>query len=416
MDILTTIGLVITIIVGIIAIISAIYKVYDRFSSKEKSDYYAFLELSPEQIKILAEMASNNNSDQDEEPELLIKFPEFPDSFDELPEAVRKNQMRIAMVEYVIEEERENIDTTKFAEALIDLADGSFVKAEKVFAKIKKTEKPTGRRGARIAIVLGEITKHQMHWHDSAKHHIYAVKTYPCSETLIAAQKFFIDIADYNSALAFSTDAKKVASIAYGEKSGEYAIILGNLAEVYQKLGKHEKAALIYLQILDICEETFESQHPLVFIAINSLGIIYTAQGDHKNAELFFEQALTIQKQLIGEDHPDIANIINNLASIYHSQGQDKKAESFFLHAIKIREDALGENNPENAFSFNNLAGMYEKQNRYNEAESCYQKSIKIFETYLAPDHPNIKKVKTNYENFKKNQANQASTEKTTPQ
>ncbi len=401
-----------------------------RFSKKEtEPNSDTLLEITiegPEEIlnDIFIEYEEVNIDDEEEEP--LIKTTDIESRIEGLPLAVQKEKACIEMVGYVLEYEFENIAEKEFAKALSALAGGNISKADKVFAKIEKREKPVEKRAARIALARGIIAEQQVRWKDAAKHYRNAASAYSHCQTLIFAQKLFINMGDYDSALAFSINAKKIASTTYGEESLQYATILGNLAETYQALGNYEKAADIYLKALNICTEHLEDVHHLTIPIINNIGLIFELTRDYKRAASAFNAGLLIKEKTLGKGHVDTAIMINNLATVYHLQGKDKKAESFFLRAIKIRDDALGDNNYENAITYNNLAGLYEKQKRYNDAETCYQKSIEIFKTKtnpkhpkslyqkvikifklkFEPDHPDIKKIKANYKNLKKLQAN----------
>ena len=347
----------------------------------------------PEEIldDIFVEYDKIGNDGRVEEP--LINIAGIGGSVTNLPLALRQKQISIEIIEQVLEYEVENIDETKFAEALTALADND------IFAEIEKNKKLTARRSARIALVRGAIAEQQLRWKDAAKYYRDATRAYPCFETLVFAQRLFVNMGSYDSALTFSAKAKKATSTAYGENSEQYVTIIGNLAETYQLLGKYQKAESIYLQVIDICEKHSMKSDSL--IANNNLGVIYLAQQDYTKALSTFNEVLAIKEKMLGKNHPDTTSMMNNIAYIYALQGQYTKAEEFYKRAIKIRHNALGENNRENGTTFNNLAQLYVQQNRYNDAEECYQKAIQILKNTLVPDHPTIKTVEASYEIFK---------------
>ena len=340
------------------------------------------------------------NSDE-ERGEPLINITGTDDSIRSLPLALQRKQVLIEMIEQVLEYEVENIDETTFAEALTASLGDNFFKADEVFAKIAKHEKPNERRRARIALVRGAIAENQLRWKDAAEHYRDAARAHPCFETLIFAQKLFINMGSYSSALSFSIKAKKIIKNIYGENSEEYVIIVSNLAAVYQLMLEDKKAESIYLQVLNICKEQPAVDISLIANINNNLGVIYVAQKDYKKGLSIFKEVLASREKMLGKNHPDTASNINNIAYMYVLSGQYKKAETFYKKAIQIRYDASNEHNHENGASFNNLAGLYERQKRYDDAELCYQKAIKILENTLDSDHPTIKFVKDSYEIFK---------------
>ena len=389
------------IVLGFLALIALFFR-KQIYKLIKKTESNLQIKSSHEQTKITDEQKNNNISDEPKKPATLLSITELYGLPADYSENLQHPQACIAIVESVIEAELGTIGAKKLAEVLTGIAGGDFFKADEIFAEIETREKPAGQRGGRIAFARAKIAEHQLRWHDATGHYSYSACAYPCFETLIAAQSFCIKVNDYDSALAFSTNAKKVVSADYGEKSEQYAAILTNLASVYQSLEKHEKARAIYLQVLDICEYHLDKESFLISGAVKNLGLIYQMQDDYKNAESYFNQALSIEEKILGKNHPNTSEIITNLALLYSLQKLDGKAEKLFKKALNIRREALGENNPKTALCYNNLAGFYYTIGEHEQAGKLFKKAIKILENTLGPEDPTTKQIKQIYEKSKK--------------
>ncbi len=307
------------------------------FKKNPETDSDSLLEITIEEPEKMPDISDKFKS--------VLKIPELDPHIIDQPESVQKTQLRIRFIENVIEEESDAIDETAFAEALTDLAGEDFIKADKVLAEIEERDKPTNERGSRIAVARGEIAQEQNRWKDAAEHYARGADLFPCFETLYSAQKIYIEIEDYNSAVIFSTKAKKAAIVEFGEKTEEHAEILGNLAQVYQELEKYKRAISIYKEALDIYKKIAVGYSPVIFAINNNLGMTYQKQGNQNKAIYFFKKALAIQKKMLGKKHPDTAKIINNIASVYYLQGRHRKATKLFKKAIKIRNYGLDVDN-----------------------------------------------------------------------
>ncbi len=81
---------------------------------------------------------------------------------------------------------------------------------------------------------------------------------------------------------------------------------LENLAEVYWKRGKYEKAEPLCKRILNVSERLLGKNHIDVALAANNLALVCERQGKYTEAVLLYKEALTIKEQLLGADNPDV--------------------------------------------------------------------------------------------------------------
>jgi len=93
---------------------------------------------------------------------------------------------------------------------------------------------------------------------------------------------------------------------------------LENLAEVYWRRNKFDKAEPLCKQILQISESILGPEHTDVALAANNLGLVCEKQGKHAEAAILFQQAMVIGERFLGADHPDVVNIRESHAKARH--------------------------------------------------------------------------------------------------
>jgi len=96
------------------------------------------------------------------------------------------------------------------------------------------------------------------------------------------------------------------------------SMTLENLAEVYWRRNKWDKAEPLCKQILQISESILGPEHADVALAANNLGLVCEKQGKHAEAAILFQQALAIGEKFLGSDHPDVINIRESHAKSRH--------------------------------------------------------------------------------------------------
>jgi len=84
---------------------------------------------------------------------------------------------------------------------------------------------------------------------------------------------------------------------------------LENLAEVYWKQAKYDRAESLCQKILQISERVLGSEHSDVAQAAKNLALVCDRQGKYAEASMLYLQALTITEKLHGVDHPTVMAI-----------------------------------------------------------------------------------------------------------
>ncbi len=102
---------------------------------------------------------------------------------------------------------------------------------------------------------------------------------------------------------------------------------LENLAEVYWKRGKYEKAEPLCKRILHVSERLLGKNHIDVALAANNLALVCERQGKYTEAVLLYKEALTIKEELLGVDNPDVLatrEMHNSAKQLAHKQLERK--------------------------------------------------------------------------------------------
>lgn len=141
-----------------------------------------------------------------------------------------------------------------------------------------------------------------------------------------------------------------------------------NMATAYHRLGKHELAEDVLLQV-----ERVASDRALLAQARYQLGFVYLAMERERQAKTSFEKAV--------EYRPDFAEARNNLGVLYHRSRDYQGAVEQFSAAISLF--------PRYREAYLNLGNAFKGLKEYTQAEESFQAAMKIDPAY-APAYFNL--------------------------
>lgn len=190
--------------------------------------------------------------------------------------------------------------------------------------------------------------------------HAYLFKNYKAADSLILR-----GIGEYK--------------IIVGENHRLYAFGLGELAFIYQKMGRYNEAIELRQEALNIYILKYGKEHPLCASYANNLANLCESIGDFVKAELLYIKSIQIFKNVYGENHTEYISAYSNLALLYRRMGNYKKAEKMLIDVLETRARKLGEKHYLYGLSLNELAGVYQDLGLYNKTEHLYKKAIAIF-------------------------------------
>jgi MinD-like ATPase involved in chromosome partitioning or flagellar assembly len=116
------------------------------------------------------------------------------------------------------------------------------------------------------------------------------------------------------------------------------AMLLSNLALIYQGLGQTTEALSLLERSLILDETTYGPDHPAVALRLSNLASIYEDLGRLEEARPLLERALKIDEHTYGAEHPIVARDLSNLAMQRRHSGQASDACSLLERALRIIE------------------------------------------------------------------------------
>lgn len=279
------------------------------------------------------------------------------------------------------------------------------------------------------------------------------------------AFKLFNTIAKYES--EFNCNFEKALQIfrkietKFTNERQKLALTLNNIAFVYKKMEKYEKAienyqksfrmyktinldqqdhsdlasclekiALIY-EIIEKPEKALENYQESFRIYKN----IYPNQPNHKDiirclinidlvdkkmkrfCELMkcnekalekYQEAFNIRKKFYPNkpDRPDLASLLYDIASVLNRMGKYEEAFEKYEESFQMRKKIYLDqpDHPEIAMSLNKMALVYKNMGKYEEALEKYEESFKLRQKFYSnqPDHPDIARSLSNINLVKK--------------
>lgn len=180
------------------------------------------------------------------------------------------------------------------------------------------------------------------------------------------------------------------------DAESERAQVLNNLAVLYHRQGTYLAGETACQRALEIREQIYGPDHPLVAQTLNDLALLYQDWGKYQQAERLYQRVLEMDASTLGSDHPDIAASLSNLARLYDLQGKGAQAEPLYRRAFAIEKRTLDARHPHWTLSLNVQAGQSVARGDYQEAEKLYRRALAIQEEVLSLAHPDTAQTLTN--------------------
>ena len=165
---------------------------------------------------------------------------------------------------------------------------------------------------------------------------------------------------------------KSLALFEDEQNSFDKAVVLNNIASVYELQGEIDKSLDFYTQAMDI--HLMHQNVEGTAILLNNIGGIYLSKGDIPKALEIFDK--TVNLRIYINDQVGLAYTYNNIGSVYETQGDFAKSLEYHEKSLAIRieiGDKFGE-----AMSLNNLGYVRIKEKKYTKAISYLNKALKI--------------------------------------
>ncbi len=116
-------------------------------------------------------------------------------------------------------------------------------------------------------------------------------------------------------------------------QSSELMEAFNSYRTLYQQ-GRYSEAEPYAKEALRLGTEELGPNDPTTALLLNDLALIYQAQGRYAEAEPLYQRALAIDETALGPEHPHVAASLNNLAGLYRAQGRYVEAEPLYQRSL----------------------------------------------------------------------------------
>ena len=140
---------------------------------------------------------------------------------------------------------------------------------------------------------------------------------------------------DYQGALKYYLQAKKLAKDNSLDKNAIFADILDGIGKTYFYSDQYIKSKKYAFEAKEIREKVFGEIHLKTAISYFNISGVYSHFGEFEKALEYEKKLVSIRKLLLGKNHLDIAVSYDNMAEMYKHLMQDKEA-------LKYKKKALG--------------------------------------------------------------------------
>ncbi len=117
-------------------------------------------------------------------------------------------------------------------------------------------------------------------------------------------------------------------------------------AQKAMEVENYYEAQAMWLAAMEEASD-FEPEDPRIITTLENLAEVYWKRGKYDKAEPLCKRILQMTEFVLGEDHIDVALAANNLALLCQRQGKYSEAVTYFGKAAAIKEKLLGQDNPD---------------------------------------------------------------------
>ncbi len=155
------------------------------------------------------------------------------------------------------------------------------------------------------------------------------------------------------------------------------ARLLGQVGDIYRKLGMFDEAQGLLQQSLRLSEEVLPSSDPELGRALARLGGLEAGRGRYAEAEPLLLRALALFTASESPDLAEIAAVESELGVVDFSQGRAQDAAAHFERAVSAAERSLPTSDPLLAKAVGNLAAT---KQRLGDLEAALALALRALE------------------------------------
>lgn len=177
---------------------------------------------------------------------------------------------------------------------------------------------------------------------------------------------------------------------------------LGNIANVYQKLGQHDSAFHYFKAAIPYAIEAADMKN--LCLAYTEIGLTFSKERKYDSALYYYGRAQEIYDEGKFVNDFDRATLLLSVSQTYMDMGDFKTAERYGEEALDIGRKLNNLNKLKEAYEL--LATLYERSGRYATALTA-MKNFVVYKDSLVDVEKNkqIAEIQTKYETEKKDNA-----------
>jgi tetratricopeptide (TPR) repeat protein len=171
----------------------------------------------------------------------------------------------------------------------------------------------------------------------------------------------------------------------------EHPVILGALhteGRIRFERGAYADAASIFEQQVELSKRIHGPEDPRTLEPMGWVAAMLHYAGNHSKARMLGESILETQRRIIGENHPDTLTTRNNLAETLRSQGDLVGARQHHEQVLEERRRILGAEHADTLTTMNNLALTLKAQGDLAGTRLRYEEVLAIQSRVLGSEHP----------------------------
>lgn len=200
-----------------------------------------------------------------------------------------------------------------------------------------------------------------------------------------------ISKGDIEKALEYWNTGLDRAVKKYGETSPQSLSFYINVVQGLLQKGQYEHAKSYAEKNLELCQKTFNEDHPKVAEGLLMVGLTNFHTGNSEKALQSYLKAAEILSGYPEQYHDQVSFAYMTIAEIYLIQKKEPEARESFDKALIIAIKALGKSHPKVA-DFYLLWGelLRYKTENIKESRELYQKALEIYLKYGGVDEAKI--------------------------
>jgi len=202
------------------------------------------------------------------------------------------------------------------------------------------------------------------------------------------------DNGDYNGAAENEQKALTMSEKFLSENSDKLAIIISDLALIYQHQHKYDDALRLQKRDLAIREHYQDTAVIAMGISCDNIAVTYTNKNDYASALTYETRAITLRLRV--RDTFGLAHSYNNLSSVYHGLHQIDTALKYEKKSLALFLTLPDEGHGYLATIYANLAKLSNDLQQYQEGLDYAQKAIRINEAMMSKN-PSLRRLNIGY-------------------